>query len=594
MTITDYYNHDWDVQLPNHAAELDGLGYHGLSAREFYDLLLQDEDIAPHLEPKDYVTGLYSPRLLIVAPKGINKLSAEEKLKYEKWKFANDHYFRTVAELQRQERGLMKTMQAGTGGYWVWDRDGKLSYEHYNDPSYKQFVIDDYNYQIRRLRSVIENYIFEGGPQPSFNSHYTRFITQGKEELFKEINKCNNDNFLIVRPVSYAGGTMEDKNARLLHALVIEVDDLRPQKLYGKESGLITKQVDGVSVGLLEIINRFKTGKIPTPTAIVCSGNGIHLYYIFKRAIPMYPNIRESLAGYRHWLTEKLWNSYTSTNMVVQHEAVTQGFRVVGSYAKDGRRVAMAFKVGDRVDVEYLNSFVPAATIKAAKKKNVEVLITDVYKSKMTLAEARKKYPEWYQARVVDGRPIRYWKMKRYMYDNWLEKAATQAQIGYRYKCMENAASLALKCGISREELDHDLHVLRDRMEEHTMDPKNRLTDDDIASAMFTYDHPTPNAYCRKVEYLRNRFPCIDIPVNKRNHRTRASNLKLAREAQNEDDPEGTWRGRPSKADQVREWRAAHPDGTKYRCQQDTGMSKATIYKWWDSADSSGGGDTDA
>ena len=31
--------------------------------------------------------------------------------------------------------------------------------------------------------------------------------------------------------------------------------------------------------------------KVPRPTYIVSSGTGIHLYYVFKEAIPMFPNI---------------------------------------------------------------------------------------------------------------------------------------------------------------------------------------------------------------------------------------------------------------------------------------------------------------
>ena len=50
--------------------------------------------------------------------------------------------------------------------------------------------------------------------------------------------------------------------------------------------------------------------------------------------------------------------------------------------------------------------------------------------------------------------------------------------------------------------------------------------------------------------------------------------------------PNGEWRnkdGRPNKQNQVLEWRAANPDGTKYRCIKETGLDKKTVYKWWDS-----------
>ena len=54
------------------------------------------------------------------------------------------------------------------------------------------------------------------------------------------------------------------------------------------------------------------------------------------------------------------------------------------------------------------------------------------------------------------------------------------------------------------------------------------------------------------------------------------------------DNPNGEWRegnGRPDKEMIVCEWRHNHPDGKKADCIRDTGLSKPTVYKWWDSYD---------
>ena len=40
--------------------------------------------------------------------------------------------------------------------------------------------------------------------------------------------------------------------------------------------------------------------------------------------------------------------------------------------------------------------------------------------------------------------------------------------------------------------------------------------------------------------------------------------------------------GRPDKAEIVRQWRLEHPEGRKVDCIKDTGLSKPTVYKWWD------------
>ncbi len=56
-----------------------------------------------------------------------------------------------------------------------------------------------------------------------------------------------------------------------------------------------------------------------------------------------------------------------------------------------------------------------------------------------------------------------------------------------------------------------------------------------------------------------------------------------------DDEDNGTnWRngnGRKPKADIVKEWRLAHPEGRKVDCIRDTGLSKPTVYKWWDIKD---------
>jgi hypothetical protein len=41
--------------------------------------------------------------------------------------------------------------------------------------------------------------------------------------------------------------------------------------------------------------------------------------------------------------------------------------------------------------------------------------------------------------------------------------------------------------------------------------------------------------------------------------------------------------GRPDKKEVVLEWRQSHPYGRKIDCQRDTGLSRPTVLKWWDS-----------
>ena len=44
------------------------------------------------------------------------------------------------------------------------------------------------------------------------------------------------------------------------------------------------------------------------------------------------------------------------------------------------------------------------------------------------------------------------------------------------------------------------------------------------------------------------------------------------------------WRegnGRPTAEQTVKEWQQAYPEGRKADCIRETGLSKPTVYKWW-------------
>ena len=98
-------------------------------------------------------------------------------------------------------------------------------------------------------------------------------VTQDQEELYDLIEES--ENFCMIAPISYAGRSRKSENARYLYALVIEVDGIKPKS------------------GLTELIyswNR-RVATMPQPTYIVCSGNGVHLYFVFERPVPLFKNI---------------------------------------------------------------------------------------------------------------------------------------------------------------------------------------------------------------------------------------------------------------------------------------------------------------
>ena len=371
----------------------------------------------------------------------------------------------------------------------------------------------------------------------------------------------------MLAPISYVGKSRKSENARVMYGLVVELDNL----LVGK---------DGKQKGLNNLIGQWseQTHWIPRPTYTVASGNGLHLYYLFEQGIPLFPNVVKELQAYKRELTKMIWNRHTTVDYKeenIQFESIFQAFRMVGTITKKGDRVH-AFRTGERVSIEYMNNFILSET----KKKHPETQITMIYKSKLTLAEARKKYPDWYERRIERKEPKGHWICKRDLYDWWKRKIEEEAVVGHRYYCLMMLSIYAVKCDISREELEADCLELAEVFEGRTKSEDNHFTHKDVLDALQSFEDKGLITY--PVNSISNRSG-IPIEKNKRNGRKRADHVKLMNTMKElkKQIGEEVAEGRPDKAEIVLEWQRSHPDGKKADCIRDTGLSKPTVYRWW-------------
>ena len=374
------------------------------------------------------------------------------------------------------------------------------------------------------------------------------------------------DNFCLMSPISYIGKKRNSDSARALYALTIDLD------------GLIIKNGDDPT-GLKTLFHQIENlGRIPMPTYIVSSGTGLHLYYVFEKPIMLFPNVVKQLQKYKRELTRIVWQGYiTKLEDNVQYESLFQGFRVVGTITKKGER-ARAFQTGKRVTMEYMNEFVD------------EEFKTDdfVYKSNLTLEQAKEKYPNWYEKRIVERQPKGTWVCKRALYDWWKNKIIKQAKTGHRYYCMMMLAVYARKAGIEREELEKDAFIFMEKFDKLPASEDNPFTEKDVIDALQAYDDRYMTYPINSISYLTD----IHIEKNRRNYRKQEVHLMGARAIQEINDKvNGTsWRdgnGRPkgsgTKKQIVKEWRLSNPNGKKAECIRETGLTKPTVYKWWDS-----------
>lgn len=364
------------------------------------------------------------------------------------------------------------------------------------------------------------------------------------------------DDFCLMSPISYAGKSRRSSNARFMYALAIDLDGLETLKQWE----FFVEQVERGHEML-----RFVWG-IPRPTYLISSGTGIHIYYVFERPVPLFRNIVEQLEKLKKRLTWQAWTQGASSlHDKVQYESLFQGFRVVGTITKTGGR-CRAFSVGGKVTVEYLNKFVPE-----------EYRTQDfVYQSDLRLADAKEKYPEWYQRRVVEKRPKKSWTCKKALYDWWIRKLLGGAEQGHRYWCIMTLATYAQKCGVPRETLEEDAYGLIPFMNTKG----DEFTEDDVLHALEAYSD-SYITYPIDTIVVRTGIP---IEKNRRNGRKQADHIKLMNFIREEVNGNKNWRkgnGRPTAERTVLKWRQGHPDGSKKECKDATRLSYPTIRKWW-------------
>lgn len=370
------------------------------------------------------------------------------------------------------------------------------------------------------------------------------------DDLYEILNSLNLDT-CFMSPISYFGRNRTAANARELFALVFDID-------YVGE-----KELDHLFGWYFERDVR------PVPTYIVVSGYGIHLYYVFEKPIPLYPNIQKQLKNLKYELTELLWNEDTSQLEQKQFQGINQGFRLVGSGTKQGGTV-VAFQVGKKITLEYLSRFV-----------SDESKITDTfYHPKLTLEQAKKKYPEWYHQRIELGRGKKNWTCKRALYD-WWKNQLLKVTVHHRYFYVMSLACYAIKCGISEDELTKDAYSVLPLLNEKGRSENNPFTESDLKSALEMYQECYRTFPRTDIE----KITAIEIPKNKRNGRKQLQHLEGARALQAiKDKYNGTnWRdgnGRKSTQKVVFEFLDMNPNATAKDFCEITGLSERVFYKY--------------
>ncbi len=365
-----------------------------------------------------------------------------------------------------------------------------------------------------------------------------RFVINDEHEKLDELI---GQEFAILSPVSYFGKSRVGKYARYLYA--------------------ITFDLDGVDMPQLrDTFHQMNRGFIPAATFVVNSGTGLHLYYVLESPVAMYPQNQKFLKELKYVLTRRIWNRFTSKIEEPQVQGVLQGFRVVGSGTKLGLDYpVVAYRYGKPVSIEYLLQYVPDTNGDLQRVTGI------LEKGTLSIEEAKKKYPDWYERRVVRGERRGRWTVKRDLYDWWLRKIETEIHVGHRFYGIMTLAIYAVKCSIDEDELRRDADRLMKIFDDMSYEDSNRFTVEDVVKALEMYNEnfvTFPRADIAK-------YSGIPIPPNKRNWKKQSQHLEVARairDVKTKQQGKDNWwqgNGRPSKEQLIREYMFANPDVRK-------------------------------
>ena len=240
---------------------------------------------------------------------------------------------------------------------------------------------------------------------------------------------------VYMAPVSWYGKHNKAANARFLHAFAVDLDGVTPGKL-----GSVLKQMrNGHDSGL------DKHASIPQASYIVMSGRGLHLYYLLDRPVPLISAVVPFLQQLKRRLTDVVWTDYTSEdgNEGRQYQGIYQGFRMPGTTtrlnghdvdSKDTNKYeALAFMYAPDGAVEpwsvTLDYLVDYCGIRGKEIPGELRRILETKGGRTPLAEAKEKWPDWYERRVVQKKEKTGYDTNRGAYESWLARVDDEAVV---------------------------------------------------------------------------------------------------------------------------------------------------------------------
>lgn len=388
-------------------------------------------------------------------------------------------------------------------------------------------------------------------------------------------NEDWDNNLIITNGLSYAGKNRTIQNERELYALIMDLDYVNNIEML--EKLLLRLEID--STWLIQ------------PTYLINSGTGFHLYYLLDKPIKLFPETRRRINNFKRHLTWHTWVEGCTTAFKgdeIQYQNINQGFRMIGTPTKLGKEYrARAFKTGERLTLETINRWINSTQKNIARDVHgIDLMPIEEDSQTLTMGEAKERYPEWYEKRIVEGIPARqynHWNrpVKRTLYDWYKRERLFDYSVveGKRYFRILALAIFASKCAISYEELERDAFEALEHF--NKSEHKEAFTKKDVIAALSFYGDNV-KAYPRgEIEKITG-YP---MPANKRNGQNQKNHLEVARgirdiRMKQQNREWDSQNGRKPKIEQVKELLEKYPNRSNKELQRISGISRTTIIKW--------------
>ena len=448
--------------------------------------------------------------------------------------------------------------------------------------------IQSHEYKVWRKQKDAQREEIDYTTYRQFRYNPIIFSKEGKKNVHRVLLKDDIETlqwtagrkFAIMPPATFVGRNNWNRNARYLYAIAIDLDGVTPEKLEGF-FWMMTKPE-----------------YYPTPNIIVNSGNGLHVYFLLAEPIPLYnADAWKALTKLKHNLTAVVWRSDSSTipKAQMQLQPILQCFRLPGTLTKFGAEITAWECLGLKpYTIEELNSVLLGSY--ALTEAEINTIKGFPYnQDKITLEEAKRRFPEWYQNRVVEKKRVgKTWNVNRAVYDWWrakLKEGHNNLE-GHRYWSIMVLFIYAAKCKIPFAEAMKDAMGYLSQFDALTKNENNHFTKEDIQAASKAYHDNSCKFPIKKIEALT--LFRIDSH-SRRNGLKQGEHLEIARAIRDIkvrqkglkkwDDKNGRPKATAENSQHsqmVQAWRAANPDNkNKSQCARETNLDRKTVRKWW-------------